>query len=260
MPPKEDEATTKAAKLQKTKRRLSGFRTAFNTKMKGGFDLAKQAIGPPPLRSTVMVNQLNQRMAEIAVPYGNIKETIESILALIENDDDETAFNHYTEYLATVTTEYDQVRDYITVALDSIVEKPIKNEISIVDEEEEDDTPVVADGSSTAKRVVVKAVTELKPFKLNSEHEPAQFLSWSRSLKAYFDASNFCHLAVSTQLEYLRKVVDSTLMMVIDPSIGEDTPVFNVPDQPELGSIMDLLTTEMLSRHSIVSHCFSKLR
>ena len=123
MPPKPDTEPTKAAKLQAVKRRLGGFRTAFNTKLKGGHELAKQAFGPPPLKSPIVATQLSIYLSEIGVPYEKIRETIESILQLTEDDDDDTSYQHYSDYLSNVTREYDEVRNYITLALDSMVEQ-----------------------------------------------------------------------------------------------------------------------------------------
>ena len=99
MPPKPipDLEPTKAAQLQAVKRRLGGFRTAFNTKLKGGTELAKQAIGPPPLKAPVVATQLSIYQAEIGAHYEKIRETIESIQSLTEDDDDESGYTHYTD-------------------------------------------------------------------------------------------------------------------------------------------------------------------
>ena len=77
------EELTPAKQLQVLKRRIGGYRTAFNTKVTGGTALAKQAIGPPAMHSDT-IEQLAQHMAELYEPFNKLKATLQDIIKRVE--------------------------------------------------------------------------------------------------------------------------------------------------------------------------------
>ena len=98
------------AQLQLLKRRISGYKTNFNVKLKGGSELAKQVIGPPALHSPIVEEQLRQRLADLEEPYGKLKTTLDLIISRVEGDDDAKEFDHYVKYMADLTTEFDDCK------------------------------------------------------------------------------------------------------------------------------------------------------
>ena len=80
------EELTPAKQLQVLKRRIGGYRTAFNTKIKSGTALAKQAIGPPAMHSDTVAQQLGQRMAELDEPFNKLKAVLQDIIQKANKD------------------------------------------------------------------------------------------------------------------------------------------------------------------------------
>ena len=121
------EELTPAKQLQVLKRRIGGYRTAFNTKVTGGTALAKQAIGPPAMHSDTVAQQLAQRMAELDEPFNKLKATLQDIIKRVETDDDEKDFLHYNEYLNKIISELDEAKQYITSAIEAVGKQPKAN-------------------------------------------------------------------------------------------------------------------------------------
>ena len=182
MPAFED--LTPEGQISVLKRRIGGFRKVLNTKMKGGYSLAKQAIGLPSLYSLPVATQLQQRLLELDEPYDNLKTTLVAIINRVEADADRSNYDYYTKYLNTLNTELDDCRSYITIALGTVSATPSSSNAA---DEEELGTEGGGDGSAATKvrAVKPKAVRDLQPEKLMKETKPAQFQIWTRSLRAY---------------------------------------------------------------------------
>ena len=242
------------------RRRIGSFHKALNTKLKSGHSLSKQAIGPLILYSLPIAKQVQQLLDELNESYDNLKTTLVAIINRVEADNDNTNYDYYTEYLNTINTEFDECRLYITIALGTVSATP---SASIAADDKELDSAGGADGSAAAAKVCKvrpKAVRDLQPEKLTKETKPAQFQIWTRSLRAYWLASQFPLCVPETQHEYLRKVVDSKLMLLIENSIKPDMPVLPIDDKPQLGSVLDLLSAECLARHPMVSRRYELFR
>ena len=255
------EELTPAKQLQVLKRRIGGYRTAFNTKVTGGTALAKQAIGPPAMHSDTVAQQLAQRMAELDEPFNKLKATLQDIIKRVETDDDEKDFLHYNEYLNKIISELDEAKQYITEAIEAVGEQSKANSVVVAPSDsssESDDGG--GGGAARTRRRRPKACSDLRPDKLTKDTKPAQFQTWMRSHIAYWDASHFAHSTPATQHEYLRKVVDKGLMQLIEKNIKNDMPVVPIEDKPELSSVLDLLKAECLARHPMVGRRYELFR
>ena len=51
--------------LQRLKKRISGFRTAFNVKIRSADALVRLVQGPPLLKTPTVVSQLKERLTEL---------------------------------------------------------------------------------------------------------------------------------------------------------------------------------------------------
>ena len=111
------------AQLLLLKRRISSFKTNFNVKLKGGSELAKQVIGPPALHSPIIEEQLRQCLADLEEPYGKLKTILDLIISRVEGDDDPKEFDHYVKYMADLTTEFDDCKSFIAIALSTTINK-----------------------------------------------------------------------------------------------------------------------------------------
>ena len=56
------------------KRRIAGFRTAFNKKTNSASLLAKGVLGPPINRAPVVVTQLKSYLTEVAASYTQLHQ------------------------------------------------------------------------------------------------------------------------------------------------------------------------------------------
>ena len=246
------EELTPAKQLQVLKRRIGGYRTAFNTKIKSGTALAKQAIGPPAMHSDTVAQQLGQRMAELDEPFNKLKAVLQDIISRVETDDDDSDFQHYTKYLNDLISELDEAKQFITSALEAVGEQPKTNSIVAPSDSSSESNDGGSGGAPRTRRRRPKACSDLRPDKLTKDTKPAQFQTWMRSLIAYWDSSHFAYSTPATQHEYLQKVVDKGLMQLIEKNIKNDMPVVPIEDKPELGSVLDLLKAECLARHPMV--------
>ena len=114
-----------ATELQILKKRISGFRTAFNTKLRAADSLVKLVLGPPLLKTSTVVTQLHERQTECTESVVKLQGTVEAILSIVEKDDDKLSYDHYVKYLDAVNGEYEGVRNDIITTLAQI-EAPIE--------------------------------------------------------------------------------------------------------------------------------------
>ena len=236
------------------KRRIAGFRTAFNKKINSAGLLAKGVIGPPINRAPVVVTQLQAYLTEVESSYNQLKQVLQNIIDLVIEDEDAKPLNHYESYLADVTDNYEDIRGQLVWAL-AEVEKPIVPAAREDDNDASDQEGSVASGTRRTRSPPPKSCTDLKPEKLQKHFKPVQFAAWKRKLKVWFEASRFAKLHVSCQQEYLRGCVADSLMALIEPDVAADSPVFHDEDFDftEVVAIVDLLDTEITSRNPIMS-------
>ena len=208
------------------KRRVAGFRTAFNKKINSASQLAKGVLDPPINRAPVVITQLQAYLAEIATSYNQLQQVLQSIIDLVIQEEDEKPVNHYMEYLAAVTDSYEDARAELVMALAEVEKQPVVVVAREDDSEHSDDEGSIASGSRRSRSPPPKSCTDLKPDKLQKHFKPIQFAAWRRKLTVWFEASRFAKLHVSCQQEYLRSCVADGLMALIEPDIASTTPIF----------------------------------
>ena len=244
-----------ATELQVLKRRVAGFRTAFNNKVKTSNNLSDGVMGPPVNRAPVVLLQLQTYLKEVTSSYDQLNKVLSQILDLVITDDDSQQYDHYSEYVTKVTKEYEEIRAKLTITL-AAVEKPI----DVAPQEDSSDSDSDSTSGARSRRTrspPPKSCTDLKPDKLQKHYKPAQFAAWLRKLKVWFEASRFAKLHISCQQEYLRGCVADSLMALIEPDIGADSPVFPLDDFADMVAIVDLLEQEITSRNPIMSRRYA---
>ena len=240
------------ADLSTLKKRLGGFQKAFNGKAKHSLSLIQLVRGPPILKTPTVVSQLKDRLDEVTQANTNLTGTIEAILAIVEKEkDDKTAYDHYVDYMTKINHQFEDVRIQITEAL-ALIETPLKTE----DSKESTELEIEDEDGGKFKNSQPKSCVDLKPFVLNRRHTPETFAVWKRALEAWYVASNFEKLPLKSSQEYIRKVVEKELMALVEPSVGDDTPIFSDENSPEVDSIVSLLSGEISDRNPKVSQRF----
>ena len=149
-----------ATELQVLKRRVAGFRTAFNNKVKSSGNLSDGVLGPPINRAPVVVLQLQTYLKEVKSSYDQLHKVLSQILDLVITDDDPKQYDHYSEYISKVAEEFEDIRSRLTVTL-ATVDKPV------VVAPQEDSSDSDSDSSSGVRRYRVmsprcKRCSELK--------------------------------------------------------------------------------------------------
>ena len=243
-----------ATELQVLKRRVAGFRTAFNNKLKASDSLSDGVMGPPINRAPVVVLQLQTYLKEVASSFNQLNKVLLQILDLVVTDENSQQYDHYSEYVSKVTGEYEDIRAKLTMTL-AAVEKPI--DVAPKGDSSDSDSDSTSGGSRRARSPPPKSCTDLKPDKLQKHYKPAQFAAWLRKLKVWFEASRFTKLHVSCQQEYLRGCVADSLMALVEPDVGADSPVFPLDDFADVVAIVDLLEAEITSRNPIMSRRYA---
>ena len=244
-----------ATELAVLKRRVAGFRTAFNNKVKTSGNLSTGVMGPPINRAPVVVLQLQAYLKEVTSSYDQLNKVLSQILNLVITDDDSKQYDHYSDYVATVTEIFEDIRSRLTITL-AAVEKPI-DVVPQGDSTDSDSDSTSGARSKRARSPPPKSCTDLKPDKLGKHFKPAQFAAWVRKLKVWFEASRFAKLHISCQQEYLRGCVADSLMALIEPDIAAASPVFPMDDFADVVAIVDLLDTEITSRNPIMSRRYA---
>ena len=244
-----------ATELQVLKRRVAGFRTAFNNKVKSSGNLSDGVLGPPINRAPVVVLQLQTYLKEVKSSYDQLHKVLSQILDLVITDDDPKQYDHYSEYISKVAEEFEDIRSRLTVTL-ATVDKPVV----VAPQEDSSDSDSDSTSGGRPKRdrsPPPKSCTDLKPDRLQKHYKPAQFAAWLRKLKVWFEASRFSKLHISCQQEYLRGCVADSLMQLIEPDVGADSPVFPLDDFADMVAIVDLLEAEITSRNPIMSRRYA---
>ena len=245
-----------AKQLSIYKKRIGGLRAPVNERIRAAQRLAAQAIGPPVLSTPIISDQLNIKLKGIDEAYAKLEANIDSILDIVEADDDTTEFDYYTDYIAKCDKQREECREAVTNALIA-VSAPIAAPIAEGDLDESD-----SDGGATTRRKAARprAVSELKPEKLKSNAKAAEFQVWKRRLMAYWNASNFALYDTNTQQQCLEQRVETRLMGLIRPSMKADMPVLPIDGHPELGSVMALLSDECEAKNPVVSRRYELFR
>ena len=244
-----------ATDLQVLKRRVAGFRTAFNNKIKSSGNLSDGVLGPPINRAPVVVLQLQNYLKEVKSSYDQLHKVLSQILDLVITDDDSKQYDHYNAYISTVAEEYEEIRVRLTVTL-ATIEKPVVV-APPVDSSDSDSDSTSGGRSKRGRSPPPKSCTDLKPDRLQKHYKPAQFAAWLRKLKVWFEASRFAKLHNSCQQEYLRGCVADSLMQLIEPDVGAESPVFPLDDFADMVAIVDLLEAEITSRNPIMSRRYA---
>ena len=244
--------------LQVLKRRISGFRTAFNNKKKAADKLIAGVNGPPINRAPIVISQLKAYLKELQGHYKQLCDVLSAILDIVIKEENQEPFNHYTTYLETVSQIYEDTRESLTFTL-ALVESPItpKGKADSEDDSDSDAAGSAAGGSRRARSPPPKSATDIKPEKLKKDFLAPQYASWLRRLNVWFETSRFSKLSLRCQHEYVRSAVSENLMKLIEPDIGEDTPVFPLEEYPDVVAITDLLETEIICRNSLMSRRYS---
>ena len=235
------------------KRRIAGFRTAFNKKTNSASLLAKGVLGPPINRAPVVVTQLKAYLTEVAASYTQLQQVLQKIIDLVIVDTDDQPLKHYEGYLATVTDIYEETRGQLVMSLAEVEKQPVPAAREDDDIEVSDEEGSAASGSRRTRSPPPKSCTDLKPPLLQKYFKPVQFAAWKRKLNVWFEASRFSKLHISCQQEYLRGCVAENLMALIEPDVAADSPVFPDEEWTEAVAIVDLLDTEITARNPIMS-------
>ena len=246
---------TTATDLAVLKRRVAGFRTAFNNKVKTSGNLSAGVMGPPINRAPIVVLQLQTYLKEVTSSFNQLNKVLSQILALVVTDEDSKQFDHYSEYVTAVTEIFEDTRSELTLTL-STIETPV----IVASKEDSSDNEIDSASGARSTRTrspPPKSCTDLKPDKLQKHYKPAQFAAWLRKLKVWFEASRFARLHVSCQQEYLRGCVADSLMALIEPDVAADSPVFPIDEFADVVAIVDLLDTEITSRNPIMSRRYA---
>ena len=62
------------------------------------------------MKTSTVLSQLLERKAECGESLAKLKVVIDSILSLVETDDDKTSFDHYVNYLDAVAKEFEDMQ------------------------------------------------------------------------------------------------------------------------------------------------------
>ena len=86
---------------------------------------------------------------------------------------------------------------------------------------------------------------ELKPEKLNHDSTMANYCSWGKQLRAYFDAGRFDDLPCTQQQAFLNNCLDDVLRARVNREASATTPIYsNVPGFLTCSSILDSVFLE----------------
>ena len=145
--------------LQVLKRRISGFRTAFNNKKKAADKLIAGVNGPPINRAPIVISQLKAYLKELQGHYKQLCDVLSAILDIVIKEENQEPFNHYTTYLETVSQIYEDTRESLTFTL-ALVESPItpKGKADSEDDSDSDAAGSAAGGSRRARSPPPKAL------------------------------------------------------------------------------------------------------
>ena len=214
--------------ITKAKARISGYTTSLNNKISGAENLV-DLVETSGLKSETVRVQLNQRLGEVQEAWLKLKAVLDEVVEYyIDNPSEDTpnakgvkGSVHYADYREDKSCKYDVCRSKIIMAIAKLEPSEAQAHVSVAEDDDNDE--------AAAPIEVVrppKAVAELKPPKLQKNIQPAQFESWKKALKTYWEASRFNTVAPLEQLGYLRNLVDEGLLSTIELEIGAAIPVF----------------------------------
>ena len=100
-----------------------------------------------------------------------------------------------------------------------------------------------------------RPVDALKPDKLTKNTAPVEFNSWCDRFRAYYDASGFVNLNVSTQQAYVYALLDEYLTQILRGKVDAQTPIFG-----DAGSVLAYLEEEFSLLYSTFNRRFEFFR
>ena len=74
----------------KAKSRISGYTTSLNAKITSAEQLADQVLGPPILKSELVCDQLNKRLAEVQEAWDKLSFLLDQVIQFYEDNPDES--------------------------------------------------------------------------------------------------------------------------------------------------------------------------